>query len=184
MSQLPKSSESFNLSFLLLWNYRNGDLIPNFKGMFIGSINLFNIHLSETDDGFVYNSMLESVLAELCYVLSSSGEDWPPKMRGRTVYVKTSLLVQRCSSNVLLFLPCLWSTKQFRFFFFLLTGVLRCFIGSHWYWSRTKKRVPGKKFDLVDTQETLNCNILITLFIPLLVSNIQAQDDKQWGERD
>ena len=53
-----------------------------------------------------------------------------------------------------------------------------------------KKRVPDKKFDLVDTPETRHCNMLITLSLNLVMSTIQAQDDlrrkrkKHWGGKE
>lgn len=45
------------------------------------------------------------------------------------------------AANCICFFPIYGplSTRQFSFFFLLLSGVPRCFIASHWYCSRTKK---------------------------------------------
>lgn len=124
------------------------------------------------------NSILENERAELLRVLSSCWKDWPPKMRGRIF--KYTLLVQRGNGTVLLFHSCLWSTEHNAISFPLFTS-LRCtwmFYCLTLILLKDKGRVPDKKkWDLVDIQETLSCNMLITLFLFLLMSNTQAQND-------
>lgn len=90
--------------------------------------------------------------------------------------------------------PRLWPTEHKAISFLRLTS-LRCTcmfycLAPILLKDIKKKRVPDKKWDLVDTPETRHCNMLITLSLNLVMSTIQAQDDlrrrrkKHWGGKE
>lgn len=116
--------------------------------------------------------MLEDVLSELFYVV----ERIDPQ-RWEDVYVNRHYLNKGSAAIRICFLPVSGplSTRQFLLFtslrwtwmFYCLTLILL----------KDKKKSARQKWDLVGTQETPNCNMLITLFLSLLMSNIEARDD-------
>lgn len=147
------------------------------QGMFARSRNQFNIYLMRwcVCVAACWRTCWKS--SSMCFLVVERIEP----QTWEDVYVNTHYECKEAAAMVFCFFPVSGSlsTRQFLLFLFLLSGVAGCFIASHWYCSRTKKRAADKKWDLVDTQETLNSNTLITLFLHLLMSNIQAQDDKK-----
>ena len=132
-----------------------------------------------------------AVRALRCGFLELLGGLTPPKMSG--CVCKHTLLVQRGGSGALpLALPTPSMAHWAQGNFFSSSYFSQVYL--HVLLPRTdiaqghkKKRVPDKKWDLVDTPETRHCNMLITLSLNLVMSNIQAQDDlrrkreKHWG---
>lgn len=91
---------------------------------------------SEKMKTFVYNSLLWWQSSSVCCWVA---EKIDPQ-RWEDVYVNTHYQFKEAAAMCFCFFPVdvPLSTKQFLFFFLLLSGVPGCFIVSHWYCSRTK----------------------------------------------